>query len=122
MYEQTDSLFDICVDAAAGGGVAAAARGGKEGVVDALTRKTGMSLEEACQILNVQKEADLAQLTKVRKTESIMNQSDVLLNYLGVRTMNIYSTPTKHQKEDPFICNPKWFGLRNDSRWNELKS
>ncbi|SAL97533.1 hypothetical protein [Absidia glauca] len=51
-------------NAAAGGGVAAAARGGKEGVMDALTRKTGMSLEEACQILNVQKEADLAQLTK----------------------------------------------------------
>ncbi|SAM02214.1 hypothetical protein [Absidia glauca] len=51
-------------NAAAGGGVAAAARGGKEGVVDALTRKTGMSLEEACQILNVQKDADLSQLTK----------------------------------------------------------
>ncbi|KAI8065789.1 Pam16-domain-containing protein, partial [Gongronella butleri] len=52
-------------NAAAGGGPAAAARGsGKEGVVDALTRKTGMSMEEACQILNISKDADLAQLTK----------------------------------------------------------
>lgn len=64
--------LDVCscvfflIDAAAGGGVAAAARGGKEGVVDALTRKTGMSLEEACQILNLQKDADLTQLTKVK--------------------------------------------------------
>jgi import inner membrane translocase subunit TIM16 len=78
VHEQRDSPFDTCLDAAAGGGVAAAARGGKEGVMDALTRKTGMSLEEACQILNVQKEADLAQLTKVRKTESKMNETDVL--------------------------------------------
>ncbi|KAI9306493.1 hypothetical protein BJ944DRAFT_47985 [Cunninghamella echinulata] len=52
-------------NAAAGGGAAAAARGGKEGVIDALTRKTGMSLEEACQILNVPKGADPALLTKV---------------------------------------------------------
>lgn len=60
-------VFYLVLDAAAGGGVAAAARGGKEGVVDALTRKTGMSLEEACQILNVQKDADLTQLTKVKE-------------------------------------------------------
>lgn len=53
------------IDAAQGG--AAAARGGaKEGAVDALTRKTGMSMEEACQILNITKEADLEKLTKVK--------------------------------------------------------
>lgn len=34
--------------------------------MDALTRKTGMSVEEACQILNVTKEADLTKLTKVK--------------------------------------------------------
>lgn len=60
------NVFYLALDAAAGGGVTAAARGGKDGVMDALTRKTGMSLEEACQILNVQKDADLTQLTKVR--------------------------------------------------------
>ncbi|KAI9482573.1 Pam16-domain-containing protein [Zychaea mexicana] len=50
-------------NAAQGGG--AAARGGaKEGAVDALTRKTGMSLEEACQILNVTREADLEKIVK----------------------------------------------------------
>ncbi|OAC99304.1 hypothetical protein MUCCIDRAFT_42109, partial [Mucor lusitanicus CBS 277.49] len=47
---------------------AATASGGragtKEGVVDALTRKTGMSMEEACQILNITKEADLSKLSK----------------------------------------------------------
>ncbi|KAI7861372.1 Pam16-domain-containing protein [Spinellus fusiger] len=52
-------------NAAQGGGPAAAARGSaKEGTVDALTRKTGLSLEEACQILNVNKDVDLTQLTK----------------------------------------------------------
>ncbi|KAL0081640.1 Pam16-domain-containing protein [Phycomyces blakesleeanus] len=52
-------------NAANGGGPVAAARGGaKEGAVDALTRKTGLSIEEACQILNVTKDADIAQLTK----------------------------------------------------------
>ncbi|KAI7846868.1 Pam16-domain-containing protein [Circinella umbellata] len=50
-------------NAAAGGG--AAARGGaKEGAIDALTRKTGMSIEEACQILNVSKEAELEKILK----------------------------------------------------------
>lgn len=53
------------LDAAQGGG--AAARGGaKGGAVDALTRKTGLSLEEACQILNVEKDADLSKITKVQ--------------------------------------------------------
>lgn len=46
--------------AAAGGGRA----GTKEGVMDALTRKSGMSMDEACQILNVTKEADIAKLAK----------------------------------------------------------
>lgn len=36
--------------------------------MDALTRKTGISVEEACQILNVTKEADLTKLTKVWRT------------------------------------------------------
>ncbi|KAI8637952.1 coth protein-domain-containing protein [Parasitella parasitica] len=49
-------------------GGAQAASGGRagtrEGVVDALTRKTGMSMEEACQILNITKEADLTKLSK----------------------------------------------------------
>ncbi|ORZ11098.1 Pam16-domain-containing protein [Absidia repens] len=63
-------------NAAAGGGAAAAARGGgKEGVVDALTRKTGLSMEEACQILNLQRDADLAQLTK--NYEHLFNTNDV---------------------------------------------
>ncbi|KAG1144495.1 hypothetical protein G6F37_002205 [Rhizopus arrhizus] len=38
--------------------------GTKEAVLDALTRKTGMSMEEACQILNVTKEADFSKITK----------------------------------------------------------
>ncbi|KAI8379302.1 Pam16-domain-containing protein [Radiomyces spectabilis] len=49
----------------AASGAGNAARGGaKEAAVDALTRKTGMSMEEACQILNITREADLAKLTK----------------------------------------------------------
>ncbi|CEP18949.1 hypothetical protein [Parasitella parasitica] len=54
-------------DAGKNGGAQAASggrAGTKEGVVDALTRKTGMSMEEACQILNVTKEADLTKLSK----------------------------------------------------------
>ncbi|KAG0175323.1 hypothetical protein DFQ28_001853 [Apophysomyces sp. BC1034] len=51
-------------NAAHGGGRAARATGKKEAVLDALTRKAGMSMEEACQILNVTKEADMAKLTK----------------------------------------------------------
>ncbi|CAO3626407.1 unnamed protein product [Cunninghamella blakesleeana] len=62
-------------NAAAGGGAAAAARGGKEGVIDALTRKTGMSIEEACQILNVSKDADIALLTK--HYEHLFNVNEV---------------------------------------------
>ncbi|KAI7901050.1 Pam16-domain-containing protein [Cokeromyces recurvatus] len=57
-------------NAAKNGGAAAAAAGSsgrtgtKEAVLDALTRKTGMSIEEACQILNVTKDADIQKLTK----------------------------------------------------------
>ncbi|KAI9471817.1 MAG: hypothetical protein EXX96DRAFT_336737 [Benjaminiella poitrasii] len=59
------------------GGAAAAAgssgkAGTKEAVLDALTRKTGMSIEEACQILNVTKEADIQKLTK--EAHFIFNQ------------------------------------------------
>jgi import inner membrane translocase subunit TIM16 len=57
------------LDAAKNGGAAAASGGGKAGtkeaVLDALTRRTGMSMEEACQILNVTKEAELEKITKV---------------------------------------------------------
>lgn len=56
------------LDAGKNGGAQAASggrAGTKEGVVDALTRKTGMSMEEACQILNITKEADLSKLSKV---------------------------------------------------------
>ncbi|EIE76200.1 hypothetical protein RO3G_00904 [Rhizopus delemar RA 99-880] len=53
-------------NAAKNGGnpVSNAKAGTKEAVLDALTRKTGMSMEEACQILNVNKEADLSKITK----------------------------------------------------------
>lgn len=57
-------------DAGKNGGAQAASSGGragtKEGVLDALTRKTGMSMDEACQILNITKEADLTKLSKVK--------------------------------------------------------
>ncbi|CDH58874.1 hypothetical protein RO3G_00904 [Lichtheimia corymbifera JMRC:FSU:9682] len=59
---------------AAQGGAAAARGGAKEGAVDALTRKTGMSMEEACQILNITKEADLEKLTK--NYEHLFNVND----------------------------------------------
>ncbi|KAI8355066.1 coth protein-domain-containing protein [Choanephora cucurbitarum] len=55
-------------NAAKNGGAANTSGGGrtgtKEAVMDALTRKTGMSMEEACQILNVTKEADLSKIAK----------------------------------------------------------
>ncbi|KAI8974324.1 hypothetical protein BDB01DRAFT_729150, partial [Pilobolus umbonatus] len=53
-------------NAAKGGGAAASGKSGtKEAVMDALTRKSGMTMDEACQILNVTKEADLTKLSKV---------------------------------------------------------
>ncbi|KAI8146000.1 Pam16-domain-containing protein [Fennellomyces sp. T-0311] len=61
-------------NAAQGGG--AAARGGaKEGAVDALTRKTGMSMEEACQILNVTQEAELEKILKNYEHLFSMNET-----------------------------------------------
>ncbi|KAL1931016.1 hypothetical protein VTP01DRAFT_10153 [Rhizomucor pusillus] len=57
-----------------GGGAAAARGGAKGGAVDALTRKTGLSLEEACQILNVEKDADLSKITK--NYEHLFNVND----------------------------------------------
>ncbi|KAF7726430.1 hypothetical protein EC973_008764 [Apophysomyces ossiformis] len=62
-------------NAAQGGGRAArGAAGKKEAVVDALTRKTGMSMEEACQILNITKDVDMAKLTK--NYEHLFNVND----------------------------------------------
>ncbi|RCI03398.1 hypothetical protein CU098_012443 [Rhizopus stolonifer] len=54
-------------NAAKNGGAAPSGNGrasAKETVMDVLTRKTGMSMEEACQILNVTKDADLSKITK----------------------------------------------------------
>ncbi|KAI9274204.1 coth protein-domain-containing protein [Sporodiniella umbellata] len=48
--------------------------GTKEAVLDALTRKSGLSMEEACQILNVTKEADLTKITK--SYEHLFNAND----------------------------------------------
>ena len=63
-------LLTHILDAKHGAGAAGGARTGtKEAVLDALTRKTGMSMEEACQILNVTKEADISKLTKVMTQE-----------------------------------------------------
>lgn len=46
--------------------------------MDALTRKSGMSMDEACQILNVTKEADIAKLAKVISNKILVGffQSD----------------------------------------------
>ncbi|KAI9314381.1 Pam16-domain-containing protein [Dichotomocladium elegans] len=63
-------------NAAAGGGPAAAARGAKEGAVDALTRKTGMSMEEACQILNVSREAEIEKVIKNYEHLFAMNETE----------------------------------------------
>lgn len=69
-----DSTFDFTAhshsfsDAAQGGGAAGRA-GAKASAGDALTRKTGMSIDEACQILNVTRDAELAEITKVSHKE-----------------------------------------------------
>ncbi|CEI96496.1 hypothetical protein RMCBS344292_10655 [Rhizopus microsporus] len=68
-------LLTHILDAKHGAGAAGGARTGtKEAVLDALTRKTGMSMEEACQILNVTKEADISKLTK--NYEHLFNVND----------------------------------------------
>lgn len=56
------------VDAAKNGGQHAAKNGSggsKAAAADAVTRKTGMSVDEAMNILNITKEADLAKIVKV---------------------------------------------------------
>ncbi|KAI9260141.1 Pam16-domain-containing protein [Sporodiniella umbellata] len=63
-------------NAAKGGGPQGGAKTGtKEAVIDALTRKTNMSMEEACQILNVTKEADLSAITK--SYDHLFAQNDI---------------------------------------------
>ncbi|GAB5591806.1 mitochondrial import inner membrane translocase subunit TIM16 [Umbelopsis nana] len=49
---------------AAQGGGAAGRAGAKASAADALTRQTGMTIDEACQILNVTREAELAEVVK----------------------------------------------------------
>ncbi|KAH8549289.1 mitochondrial import inner membrane translocase subunit tim16 [Umbelopsis sp. PMI_123] len=49
---------------AAQGGGAAGRAGTKASAADALTRKTGMTIDEACQILNVNRDAELAEVAK----------------------------------------------------------
>ncbi|KAG2172691.1 hypothetical protein INT43_000038 [Umbelopsis isabellina] len=49
---------------AAQGGGAAGRAGTKASAADALTRKTGLTMDEACQILNVTREAELAEVAK----------------------------------------------------------
>lgn len=58
-------LTIVLPDAAQGGGAAGRA-GAKASAGDALTRQTGMTIDEACQILNVNREAELAEVAKVR--------------------------------------------------------
>jgi len=73
------SVLQICfcnflLDAAKNGGQHAAKNasgsgsgGAKAAAGDAVTRKTGMTVDEAMNILNITKEADLAKITKVQK-------------------------------------------------------
>lgn len=67
------------IDAAKNGGnpSSGARAGTKEAVLDALTRKTGVSMEEACQILNVTKEADLTKITKVNIARGVKKKKSV---------------------------------------------
>lgn len=58
-------LIFVLPDAAQGGGAAGRA-GAKASAGDALTRQTGMTIDEACQILNVNRNAELAEVAKVR--------------------------------------------------------
>lgn len=59
-------FYEKTTDAAKGGGHQAAKNGGsKAAAADAATRKTGMSIDEAMNILNITKEADLAKVVKV---------------------------------------------------------
>lgn len=62
------NVFLLLLDAAKGGGHHAAKNGSggsKAAAADAVTRKTGMTMDEAMNILNITKEADLAKIAKV---------------------------------------------------------
>lgn len=61
-----------------------------------------MSMDEACQILNVTKEADLSKITKVKKKK--VYKIKINNNF---RVMSIYLLPTIQPKEGPFIFSPK---------------
>ena len=60
---------DAARNGAAGG--SATSRAGK----DSLTRKTGMSLEEAYQILNLKKDKDVSNVSKVFNQFAIYNKT-----------------------------------------------
>ncbi|RUS18495.1 hypothetical protein BC937DRAFT_88707 [Endogone sp. FLAS-F59071] len=66
------SRFDFA-DAAQGGGAGAAREGGKS-AADVITRQTGLTIDEACQILNVKKDADIAEV--VKKYEHLFKSND----------------------------------------------
>jgi import inner membrane translocase subunit TIM16 len=57
----------VLIDAAKNGGhhAKSSSGGSKAAAADAATRKTGMSVDEAMNILNITKEADLAKIVKV---------------------------------------------------------
>ncbi|KAF9298138.1 hypothetical protein BGZ74_009507 [Mortierella antarctica] len=60
-----EAYRQAAANAAKGGGHQAAKNGGsKAAAADAATRKTGMSIDEAMNILNITKEADLAKVVK----------------------------------------------------------
>src|SRR5690242_805899 len=72
-------LFFFCrqIDAAKNGGQHASknASGGgssRGAAADAITRKTGMTVDEAMNILNITKDADLAKIAKVQSTNLIL--------------------------------------------------
>jgi hypothetical protein len=68
-------------DAAQGGGAAGRA-GTKASAADALTRKTGLTMDEACQILNVTREAELAEVAKVRYRNILERQVEMLTLFI----------------------------------------
>ncbi|KAG0071996.1 hypothetical protein BGZ92_004144, partial [Podila epicladia] len=60
-----EAYRQAAANAAKGGGHQAAKNGSsKAAAADAATRKTGMSIDEAMNILNITKEADLAKVVK----------------------------------------------------------
>lgn len=80
-HHRNYTFFSI-VDAAKNGGQHAAKNGSggsKAAAADAVTRKTGMSVDEAMNILNITKEADLAKIVKVLVRSIITGQSLLIL-------------------------------------------